>query len=360
MEGLVKVIDSSFWRDKKVFITGHTGFKGSWMSLWLYSLGANVKGFSKGIPTNPSLFYEACIHQLISSDFNDIRNKKQLEKSILEFDPEIIINMAAQPLVRYSYHHPVETFETNIMGTVNLLDVIRSCKSVQVLINITSDKCYENDGRSYGYSENDRLGGYDPYSSSKACAEIVASAFTQSFFNNYQVGIASVRAGNVIGGGDWGKDRLIPDILRALNTKERKIIIRNPQSIRPWQHVLEPLSGYLVLAQNIFQDKKQYSGGWNFGPDKDSEKTVEWIVKEMISDWENMTYDIDIGDNLHEADILRLNIDKAKSELNWQPKWSLPETIKKINMWHKNWLTKKSMTDICFKEIDDYMEVINS
>jgi len=348
-------IDKNFWHGKKIFLTGHTGFKGSWMSLWLSLLGANVRGYSLGPPTSPSLYEEAEIASLVDSHIGDIRNYDKLCKSMTDFEPDILIHMAAQPLVRYSYNHPRETYEVNVMGTVNVLEIARSCTKLKSIVNITSDKCYENDDRIGGYTENDSMGGYDPYSSSKGCSELVISAYRRSFIQELKIGLASVRAGNVIGGGDWADDRLIPDILRSFE-KKKTLLVRYPKATRPWQHVLEPLSGYLILAQKLFENPDKYSQGWNFGPlDKDI-KSVDWILKEMSLNWPGSSWNLDVGSNPHEAGILRLDISKAQSELGWRPYWSLDKTLKKIVNWHQSWLNKENMKTVCFSEIEEYMK----
>jgi len=274
------MVDHSFWKNKKVFITGHTGFKGGWMSMWLYSMGAIVKGYSLEPLGKESLYNFASIGDLTNSEIGDIRDLRKLSNSIEDFSPDILIHMAAQPLVIKSYSKPVETFETNVIGTANVLEAARHSKTIKAIINITTDKCYENDGRQKGYKESDPMGGIDPYSSSKGCAELVASSYKRSFFDTLGIGIASVRAGNVIGGGDWAENRLIPDILRTFSMNQT-LSIRNPSATRPWQHVLEPLSGYLMLAEKIYLDPNKYSGAYNFGPEENDVQAVEWIVKKM-------------------------------------------------------------------------------
>ena len=310
------MIDQNFWSGKRVFLTGHTGFKGGWLSLWLNSLGATVKGYAlKPSVVLPSLFNEARVGSVVDSQIGDIRDQHTLYDSMTLFNPDILIHMAAQPLVRYSYSAPIETYEVNTLGTVKVLEVARSCTNLKAIINITTDKCYENDGRSQAYKESSPMGGYDPYSSSKGCAELVTSAYRRSFFQDHGVGLASVRAGNVIGGGDWADDRLIPDIIKAFESG--KILnIRSPNSIRPWQHVLEPLSGYLILAQKLYEDSKRFSMGWNFGPRDEDAKPVKWIVNEMHKIWgNNAQWNISEGDHLHEEKYLKLDYSKAKNSL---------------------------------------------
>jgi CDP-glucose 4,6-dehydratase len=352
------MIDQVFWQGKRVFLTGHTGFKGSWLSLWLSSLGATAKGYALNPPTSPSLFKEAKIESLIESQIGDIRDQYELHKSMVSFDPDILIHMAAQPLVRYSYDAPIETYEVNVIGTAKVLEAARSCLNLKAIINITTDKCYENDGRIEGYKEGDPMGGYDPYSSSKGCAELVASAYRRSFLQDQGVSLASVRAGNVIGGGDWADDRLIPDILRLFE-KNKPVVIRNPKSTRPWQHVLEPLSGYLILAQKLYENQEIYSEGWNFGPKEDSIKPVDWILDKMMSKWPNSSWTLDAACNPHEAKLLKLDISKAKSKLNWEPIWELSHTLEKIIDWHQAWINKEDMQAICLSEIEKYTKDMN-
>jgi len=349
------MIEQEFWKGKRVFLTGHTGFKGSWLSLWLFSLGAEVRGYALNPPTSPSLFNEAKIDSIIDSQIADIRDQDTLHKSMAEFNPDILIHMAAQPLVRYSYDAPIETYEVNVIGTAKVLEVARSCSNLKAIVNITTDKCYENDGRAEGYKENDPMGGYDPYSSSKGCAELVASAFRRSFLQDHGVGLASVRAGNVIGGGDWADDRLIPDILRSFE-KNKSVIIRNPKATRPWQHVLEPLSGYLILAQKLYKNQEIYAEGWNFGPKEDDVKSVDWILDKMISKWPNSSWELDDACNPHEAKFLKLDI----SKLDWSPVWELSHTLEKIIAWHRAWLNQEDMQTVSFSEIKEYMKDMNS
>jgi CDP-glucose 4,6-dehydratase len=352
------MISQDFWQGKRVFLTGHTGFKGSWLTLWLVSLGAKVKGYALSPPTMPSLFNEAKIDSIIDSQIGDIRNQDALHNSMTIFNPDILIHMAAQPLVRHSYDAPIETYEVNVIGTAKVLEVARSCSNLKAIVNITTDKCYENDGRSQGYKENDPMGGYDPYSSSKGCAELVTSSYRRSFLQDQGIGLASVRAGNVIGGGDWANDRLIPDILRSFE-KSETVVIRNPKATRPWQHVLEPLSGYLVLAQKLYQNPKEYAEGWNFGPNEQDVKPVDWILDKMISKWPNPSWELDQNSNPHEAGFLKLDITKAKSKLGWNPLWSLSDTLEKIVHWHQAWLNKEDMQAECLAEIEEYTKDMN-
>jgi len=352
-------MDKKFWNGKKILITGHTGFKGGWLSLWLQHLGANVIGLSLDPPTTPSLYERANVAKGMLSLREDIRNGDNIKKIFYEYQPEIVFHLAAQPLVRYSYDAPIETYEVNVIGTAKVLEVARSCSNLKAIVNITTDKCYENDGRSQGYKENDPMGGYDPYSSSKGCAELVASAYWRSFLQGQGVGLASVRAGNVIGGGDWADDRLIPDILRSFERNEL-VVIRNPKATRPWQHVLEPLSGYLILAQKLYEDQKEYAEGWNFGPNEKDVKPVDWILNKMIAKWPNSSWELDSSSNPHEANFLQLDISKAESKLGWRPIWELGHTLEKIIDWHQAWINKEDMQTVCLSEIKAYMADMNN
>lgn len=349
------MITSKFWKNKKVFLTGHTGFKGSWMAMWLSYLGANVKGYSLKEPTNPSLFVEANVKELIDSEINDIRDYDRLNSSIKKFSPDIVFHMAAQPIVRASYIIPIETYHTNVIGTANLLYASSLADNTKAVVNITTDKCYENKELDIGYKETDPMGGYDPYSSSKGCAELVTSSFRESYFKNKNIGIASVRAGNVIGGGDWAEDRLIPDILRSFELN-KPVLIRNPSATRPWQHVLEPLSGYLLLAQKLYEEPLKYSEGWNFGPDYKDVKPVNYILDHMVDLWPGSSWEIDSSINPHEAKLLKLDITKAKSKLNWNPTWDIDITLEKIVKWHISWINKNNMQDYCMKEIKTFIK----
>ena len=345
----------NFWNNKKVFLTGHTGFKGSWMSIWLNMLGANVQGYSLMPPSNPSLFQEAGVSSFINSEINDIRSFNELNKSIQEFSPEIVFHMAAQPLVRASYINPLETYETNVMGTANLLQACCNLDSVKAVINITTDKCYENIEEDIGYKETDKMGGSDPYSSSKGCAELVTAAYRQSFYKNKDIGLASVRAGNVIGGGDWAEDRLIPDIFRAFELN-KPVVIRNPKATRPWQHVLEPLSGYLLLAENLYKSPSEFSEGWNFGPHYDDVKPVDWILNYITKLSPNSSWELDGSNNPHEANLLKLNISKAESKLNWVPTWNLDTSLEKIVQWQHAWNSGADMHKVCLAEIKQFIK----
>lgn len=333
-------MNPKFWAGKRVFLTGHTGFKGSWMSLWLQSLNAELTGFALPAPTHPSLFEEARVADGMKSITGDIRDLAAIQRAILDAQPEVVIHMAAQPLVRYSYQNPVETYATNVMGTVHLLEAVRAAPGVKAVVNITTDKCYENREWAWGYRENEPMGGYDPYSNSKGCAELVTSAYRSSFFNpaaysQHGVALATVRAGNVIGGGDWSQDRLIPDILGAFEAG-RVVSIRNPHSIRPWQHVLEPLHGYLTLAERLYANGPDYGEGWNFGPIDDDAKPVGWIAEQMGQMWgADAKWQVDAGDHPHEATYLKLDISKVRTRLGWRPSLRLTEALKLVVDWSK-------------------------
>lgn len=356
------MIQQEFWKDKNVFLTGHTGFKGSWLCMWLEFLGAKVTGYALSPPSKPSLFELCKIDELVTSIISDIRDGESLRQAVLSAQPEIVIHMAAQPLVRESYRDPVATYATNVMGTVNLFEAVRSCSSVRSIVNVTTDKCYENKEWFWGYRENETMGGYDPYSNSKACSELITASYRNSFFNrrtynDHKVALASARAGNVIGGGDWSADRLLPDCIKAL-LKGEEILIRNPLAIRPWQHVLEPLSGYLVLAQKLYEEGPSYGEGWNFGPEDNDAKSVEWIVHKMCDKWDSTaSYKLDNGEHPHEAGYLKLDCSKAKSKLGWHPKWSLEHAIEKIIEWTKAYEAGKNLRMICLDQIKEYAKV---
>ena len=350
-------VNLEFWNGKRVFLTGHTGFKGSWLSLWLQQMGALVKGYALEPNTSPNLFELAEVAKNMDSEIGDITNLSQIKDSMHTFNPDILIHMAAQPLVRLSYDEPVLTYATNVMGTVNVLEAARTCKNLKAIVSVTTDKCYENKEWAWGYRENEPMGGHDPYSSSKGCAELVTSAYRNSFFNSENsAAIASARAGNVIGGGDWAEDRLIPDILKSFE-KKSPVIVRNPMATRPWQHVLEPLSGYLVLAEHLFAEGKSYAEAWNFGPKDEDCKPVSWILDKMISNWKDKaSWELDKNNNPHEAGYLKLDCSKAASKLNWQPKWNLDFTLGKITNWHQSFLNGLNIQDECLNEIAEYQK----
>jgi len=334
------MVDPSFWKGKRVFLTGNTGFKGSWLTIWLEMLGAQVHGFALPPPTDPSLFGLAGLDKSSSWTVGDVRDRPAVLAAMVSAEPDIVIHMAAQPLVRESYLDPVGTYATNVMGTVHVLEAVRTCPSVRAVIVVTTDKCYENQEWPWGYRENEPMGGYDPYSNSKGCAELVTSAYRRSFFNRLEYGnkhcvaLASARAGNVIGGGDFAQDRLIPDIIRAIDGGEQ-VLIRSPHAIRPWQHVLEPLSGYLVLAQKLYNGGTAFAEGWNFGPNDSDARPVNWIVENLCLLWPGSKgFRIDTNPQPHEATYLKLDISKARTNLGWGPVWNLETTLQKIVEWN--------------------------
>ena len=352
-------MDSTFWKNKKVLLTGHTGFKGSWLSLWLQKLGVDLVGFSKSIPTKPSLFELADVGKNMTSIMEDVTDIECITNAIKQHKPEIVIHMAAQSLVHKSYDQPLETFSTNIMGTINLLEAIRTSSKKCVIINVTSDKCYENQELARGYKETDMMGGLDPYSSSKGCAELITSSFRNSFFSNsdtkeFDISLASVRAGNVIGGGDWAENRIVPDIIRGIIDK--KIIkIRNPNAIRPWQHVLEPLRGYLELVEKIWNNKSEYAESWNFGPDHEDLKSVSWITDKIIDVWGS---DVKVDNNntnyKPETNLLKLDCSKAKSKIKWMPKIKLEQAIQLTVDWYKQYEQKNELKEFTQNQIEEY------
>lgn len=351
-------VDAIFWKDKKVFLTGHTGFKGSWLSLWLTSMGARVRGYALEPNTTPNLFDVLAIDSLIEkSHIADIRDLATLQKAMSEANPDVIIHMAAQPLVRYSYANPVETYATNVMGTVHVLESTRVIESVRATVVVTTDKCYENKEWVWGYRENEPMGGFDPYSNSKGCAELVTSAYRQSYFSdsNSTNQVASARAGNVIGGGDWSVDRLIPDAIKAFEANQ-PLIIRNPLATRPWQHVLEPLSGYLILAQALYEEGSAFASGWNFGPRDEDNRAVKEVVDLIISYWgESASWKKEGSEQPHEANLLKLDCSKARSQLNWIPKWDLEVATQKIVKWQKAYQAKENMQEFSLAQINHYM-----
>ncbi len=324
-----------FWKDKRVLVTGHTGFKGAYLSLWLQSLGAQVTGLALEPPTTPSLFDVLKLDSGMMSVIGDIRDAKTVRDVMERAKPEIVIHMAAQSLVRYSYAHPLETYATNVMGTAHVLDAVRHAGGVKAVVSVTSDKCYENRERDEPYREDEAMGGHDPYSNSKGCAELVTAAYRNSYFSDGAVAVASARAGNVIGGGDWAADRLIPDMVRAFEAG-RPVLIRSPRSIRPWQHVLEPLNGYLTLAERLYEQGAGYTEGWNFGPQDSDMKPVEYIVERLTSLWgEGASWHRDTAPQPHEAKILKLDSGKARQKLGWNNVWLLDMALERIVAWHK-------------------------
>ena len=355
---IMKSVDPSFWRNRRVFLTGHTGFKGSWLSLWLQSLGADVHGLALPPPTDPSLFDAARVADGMNSRFGDVRDLTTVQGAMADCSPEIVIHLAAQPLVRYSYEHPVETYATNVMGTVHVLETALQVPGVRAVVNVTSDKCYENREWVWAYRENEPMGGHDPYSNSKGCSELITSAYRSSFFSARAIGLASARAGNVIGGGDWARDRLVPDVLRAFECA-KCATIRNPHALRPWQHVLEPLSGYLVLAQSLYQDTSRFAEGWNFGPLEADAKSVNSIVKKMAELWGGgATWAVTGGDHPHEASFLKLDISKARACLDWHPRWSLEVTLKKTIVWHRGWRDGHDPRLLCMRQISEFSALL--
>lgn len=351
------MVSPEFWKGKRVFVTGHTGFKGSWLVTWLKNMGAKVTGYSLAPETQPSLFTELEKDLGMESIIGDIRDFESFSKSLKKANPEIVFHMAAQPLVRYSYDHPIETFQTNIIGTANLLEICRQLSELKAVVVITTDKVYENEEWVWAYRENDALGGFDPYSSSKACTEIVTSAMRRSFFHSPKTaGVATVRAGNVIGGGDWAGDRIVPDVVRAFQ-KSEVVKLRNPNAIRPWQHVLEPLSGYLMLAQKVCQDSREvYCTAWNFGPDTHNAVPVEKLVSLLASHWPGVRWEIDKGPHPHEAFYLKLESSKAKQLLEWAPKWDVEKTTQMTMDWYRVFYKKEaSAYELCSSQINDYL-----
>ncbi|MTI86446.1 MAG: CDP-glucose 4,6-dehydratase [Balneolaceae bacterium] len=349
-----------FWNGKKVFLTGHTGFKGSWMSIWLLEMGADVTGYSVDIPTIPSLFETAGLREKLHHIQADVRDYPTLSKSVKEYQPDILIHMAAQPLVRLSYENPRETYSTNIMGTVNVLEAVRETPSIKSTVIITTDKCYENKEWTFGYREIDPMGGHDPYSSSKGAAELVVSSYNRSFFQKTDQLVCTARAGNVIGGGDWAKDRLVPDVVQAICQGE-KVLIRNPKAIRPWQHVLEPLSGYLLLAQKAYNGE-DIRGGWNFGPRDEDAQNVQWVTEKIGTVWgKGKVWKKDGDEHPHEANYLKLDISKARMHLKWTPRWDADTAVEKTTLWYKDFYQNDvhSSEDIyqrCLEDLKNYID----
>ena len=360
------MMQSQFWTGRRVFVTGHTGFKGSWLVLWLQRLGAHVSGFALDAPTRPSLFHEAMVAEGIDHTLGDVRDAHAVHSAMHRARPEIVFHLAAQPLVRCSYSAPVETYATNVMGTVHVLEAARRLDSVRAIVNVTSDKCYENRETEHRYSESDALGGHDPYSNSKACSELVTDAYRRSFFHAcsghaQQTGIATARAGNVIGGGDWAADRLVPDLLRAFESGE-PAIVRRPHSVRPWQHVLVPLAGYLLLAERLFQAPRSYSGAWNFGPLTDDMRPVEQIASTLtaaLGEHASFVVQAEAGAP-HEAGLLLLDAGKARHELDWNSALDLNEALAWIAEWHRQRAAGRGVREITLDQIERYEERIRS
>lgn len=357
LEGLV--VNPSFWDKKRVFVTGHTGFKGSWLCLWLKSLGAVVTGYALEPDSDPALFSVAGVAEGINSVIGDVRDRDHLSRALTEARPEVVIHMAAQSLVRYSYQHPVETYEVNILGTVNLLEAVRNSDSVTSVLVITSDKCYENKEREAGYREDEAMGGYDPYSSSKGCAELVVAAYRQSFYSqDGRVAVATARAGNVIGGGDWAKDRLLPDLVRSFSAGE-VVTIRNPGAVRPWQLVFEALHGYLLLLEKMENNPTEFSQAWNFGPEDEDAREVSWIVEKFVSSWGEANWQVEPDmENLHEAHYLRLNCSKSRRELNWKPVVELELALNWIANWYRGYYDGADMVEFSRRQIKEFQGMI--
>ncbi len=349
-------IQKNFWEGKKVFLTGHTGFKGAWLSLWLQSMGADVHGLALQGPTSPSLFEVARVRTGMHHTIADIRDFDKVLEAVRASQPEVIFHLAAQSLVRRSYQVPLETYATNVMGTVHVLEAARQVRTVRAIVNVTSDKCYENREWVWGYREDEPLGGHDPYSSSKAGAEIVTSAYRRSYLEQQGVALASARAGNVIGGGDWAQDRLVPDILRAFE-QLKAVQVRNPAAIRPWQHVLEPLSAYLMLAQQLVEQGQAWAEAWNFGPSEGDAQSVQSIVEHMVQVWGHTAgWRAEPGLHPHEAQHLKLDISKAKARLGWHPRWGLHDALDQVLDWHRAWLGGGDMREFCLRQIDQYQD----
>lgn len=353
-------VEPNFWQGKAVFLTGHTGFKGGWLALWLVSMGAKVVGYALPPNTTPNLFTSTQIEDLIAhSHIADLRDAQAVLAAIQAVKPDIVIHIAAQPLVRYSYSHPLETYATNVMGTAHVLDAVRNTPGVRAVVVVTTDKCYENREWVWAYRENEAMGGYDPYSSSKGCAELVTAAYRQSYFSperysDHGVALATARAGNVIGGGDWSSDRLIPDAIRAFEANQ-PLMIRNPLATRPWQHVLEPLAGYLVLAQALYEYGPRFNGGWNFGPKADDARTVETVINALAALWPHPVQWVqDPSEHPHEAHYLQLDCAKAQQELHWRPRWNLEEALIYIRDWYLAAARKVDLRELSLSQIARY------
>lgn len=359
----VAAVNRQFWRGRRVFLTGHTGFKGSWLALWLADMGAQVTGYALQPPTSPSLFEIAGIADMIRSVTGDVRDAESLSAALRQAAPEVVLHLAAQPLVLESYRDPVGTYAANVMGTVHLLEAVRHCPGVKAVVNVTTDKCYDNKEWVWGYRESESMGGYDPYSSSKGCSELVTSAYRNSFFSpaaydKHGVAVATARAGNVFGGGDWAADRLVPDILRAF-LAGNPASLRNPNSIRPWQHVLEPLGAYLLLAEKLFSEGAAYAEGWNFGPQEADARPVEWIARTMCEQWgKTAAYAIQPVEQPHEANYLKLDCSKAAARLGWRPHWDLRQGLLRTVDWAKAYRDGADMRQVSLGQIHDFEETV--
>src|SRR5882757_4075994 len=368
MEDVVKVgSPGGFWNGCRVFLTGHTGFKGGWLALWLAHLGANVRGYALDPWTDPNLFTAARIGDVVEDVRGDIRDGARLDSSMREFRPEVVFHLAAQPLVRHSYEDPIGTYETNVIGTARVLDAVRRTPSVRAVVSVTTDKCYENKEWIWPYRETDPLGGYDPYSASKACAEIVSASFRQSFFpvdqlhqpGGHRVAIATARAGNVIGGGDWSTDRLLPDLVRGFLTGA-PVHIRQPNSVRPWQHVLEPLYGYIRLAEQLLTHNPRYATAYNFGPVEDDARPVSWIAERMTGFWgENASWVLDKAQGPHEAGYLKLDASRARADLDWTPQLRLEAALELLVQWYRAWQTGADMHEFTLSQIESYTSLLH-
>jgi len=361
----VAAVDKEFWRGRRVFVTGHTGFKGAWLSIWLEALGAQVTGYALAPPTEPSLFDLTRVAELCISVHGDVRDLAALKAAMHAAQPEVVLHLAAQPLVRQSYRDPVETYQTNVLGTVHLLEAVRQCASVRAVVVVTTDKVYENREWCWSYRENDQLGGYDPYASSKACAELVVAAYRRSYFSGAAhagtPAVASARAGTVIGGGDYAPERLVPDCVRAV-VGGAPIVLRAPGSVRPWQHVLEPLCGYLVLAQRLYQDGQAYAQAWNFGPDEQDCQTVEDVVRMFCGLWgDGACYNLQTaGAAQHEAGILRLDCALAHTALQWRPQWHLDTALARVVAWVREYMRGTDLRACCRRQIEAYHDQMST
>ena len=343
-----------FWEGKKILISGHTGFKGSWLSIWLHQLGAEILGLSLEAEDKRSIFYKAQVSSIVENLYADIRDINSFKKTITDFKPEIVFHLAAQPLVRDSYSDPIKTLETNIIGTANILECLKEIDSVKSIVVVTSDKCYDNNEINIPFVESDPMGGHDPYSASKGCAELVTQSYRNSFLKDQGIFIASVRAGNVIGGGDWSKDRLIPDLVNSVR-EGIKVKIRNPKSVRPWQHVLEPLCGYINLAKKLYEEVPGSDSAWNFGPNSEDEKEVQWVVENFLKmSGSESLWELNQENNPHETGYLRLNSIKAINKLDWHPKWNTYEALQKTYDWYKESLSLEDMTKFSLDQIKAY------
>ncbi len=361
---MVNPASAGFWNGRRVFVTGHTGFKGGWLSMWLQRLGAQVTGYALPPATTPNLFGLFQPRQPVDSIFGDVRDPASLERALRKSRAEVVFHLAAQPLVRQSYSQPAETYATNVMGTVHLLDAVRACEGVQTVVVVTSDKCYENREWPWGYRESDPMGGHDPYSASKGCTELVAASYRASFFPpdryaSHGVALATARAGNVVGGGDWSDDRLIPDLLRAFGSG-RPADIRNPLAVRPWQHVLEPLHGYLLLAEKLTQEGPAWGEAWNFGPHDTDARAVAWIADRLCAHWgAHARWASDAGTHPHEAHLLKLDSSKARQRLGWTPRWDLDRALKHIVQWHHAHAAGQDMLAVSLAQISDYESALS-